>query len=76
MSTKAPSAASSHEVLIGIAALLVFVIVGVTLAGFSDTSANLVIALFAGLLFLQLLTNASLFNNFLSAHPIITNPEA
>lgn len=70
------SAASAHEVLIGIAALLVFVIVGVTIAGFSNGAGNAVLALFGGLLALQLLTNASLFNKFLSAHPVITNPEA
>jgi len=68
-----PTAQGAHEVLIGIGAILLFVMVGVMLAGFSDPMADAVLAFFVGLVVLQLLTNASVFEQFLSKHPYITS---
>lgn len=68
-----PTAQGAHEVLIGIVALLVIILVGVMVAGFSDGTADAVLAFFVGLVILQLLTNASVFNQFLSKHPYLTS---
>lgn len=72
MSTQQPTVESAHEVVIGIAALVVFVTVGVMLAGQSDQWADVILVFFAMLALLQLITGASAFQTFLSAHPVLT----
>lgn len=63
---------AAHEVVIGIIALVLFVTVMVVIAGTTDTAASNILALFLALAALQIFTNGSLFQKFLSAHPVIT----
>ncbi len=66
------SAKSAKEVLIGLVALLAFVLIATMVAGTSDKAAHAVMALFIAFVILQLLFKANVFQNFLSAHPVIT----
>lgn len=69
---------SSHQIFVGIIALVVFVTVAVLVAGTSDGAAKAVLTLFLGFAALQLISQGSVgpgssLVKFLNANPIITN---
>lgn len=67
------TAKSAHEVLIGIIALLAFILIASTIAGISPGAGDAILALFVAFIVLQLLFKANIFQSFLSAHPIVAN---